>query len=225
MTHCSEMNIERARENMVEQQIRPWDVLDPTVLELLRTTPRELFVANEYACLAFADLEIPLAHDQHMLAPKIEGRMLQALTLRPTDRSLLIGTGSGYTTACLARASASVESVERYSDLSEAAADRLKALDIARVRMVVADALGDWQSNGKYDVVALTASVPTPAELIRFEQLLTEGGRLFAVVGRAPSMSATLVVRRGASEFQRKRLFETVLTPLVGLQPTSEFVF
>mgnify|MGYP006271556977 CR=1 FL=1 len=221
----NEIDFEQARENMIEQQIRPWDVLDPRVLELLRTTPRELFVPEGYRRLAFADLELPLPHGERMLCPKLEGRMLQALEPAADDRALEIGTGSGYVTACLARAAAAVDSIELYADLSEAAQAKLEQLQMPRVQLVVADALQDWQPHGHYDVIAITGSLPGLADLQPFENALAEGGRLFAVVGLAPTMEATLVVRHGPVAFSRLKLFETVIPPLIGATPPERFVF
>lgn len=218
----SEMNLEQARFNMIEQQIRPWEVLDPKVLDVLAQVPRENFVPEAYRHLAFADLEIPLGHDQAMMAPKVEGRMLQALDVQPTDVALEIGTGSGYVTACLARLAGQVYSVEIVESFKLAAQKKLADLGIANTTLRTGDAAHGWTQLPRYDVIAVTGSMPEYHE--GFEKSLALGGRLFVVVGEAPVMEAMLITRVGEHEFSRVSLFETLLKPLTGLRKTQEFV-
>ncbi len=220
----TQVAIEQARENMIEQQIRPWDVLDPAVLTLLRTTPRERFVPEAYRQLAFADLEIPLPHGQRMLAPKVEGRLLQALAPQRYERALVIGTGSGYLAACLAKATTETWAVEYHPALSEAAGAHWQALGLSGIKVVVADALRDWQPEGVFEVIAVTGAVTEASQLAPFEQALAVGGRMFAIVGQAPNMVAIRIIRHGRQEFARAHLFETVVQPLIGAEPRPRFV-
>ena len=206
------MNFEAARTQMLGQQIRAWDVLDDRVLRALRETPRELFVPESYRDLAFADAEIPLGHDQAMLAPKIEGRVLQALRAEPIDDALLVGTGSGFLTACLSRLAKQVLSVDIVSDFVAAARSRLDAQEIGNVTLEVADAL-EIAHPGRFDVIAVTGSVPEFTD--HFVKMLRPQGRLFIVVGREPVMEAQLVTMHPNGTTTTEGLFETVLTPLV----------
>lgn len=216
------MNLEQARFNMIEQQIRPWDVLDPRVLELLKVVRREQFVPADSKGLAFADTEIPLGHGASMWQPKIEARAVQALALRPTDSVLEIGTGSGHLTALLARLSAQVTSVEIEPELSAIAARNLATHSIDNVTLQVGDAAQSW-GEAEYDAIVLTASVPMVPEA--YKQQLKVGGRLFAIVGDAPAMQAQLITRTGADSFQTKLLFETVVAPLRNAIQPQRFVF
>ncbi|MCG6871996.1 MAG: protein-L-isoaspartate O-methyltransferase [Gammaproteobacteria bacterium] len=205
------MDLERARYNMIEQQIRPWEVLDQRVLDRVAAVPREDFVPVRYRQMAFSDLRVPLEHDQVMMSPKAEARLLQELELRPTDRVLEIGTGSGFVTALLAGLTAHVDSVEIFADLSEAAAGRLAEHGISNVTLAVGDAARDWAENGPWDVILLTGSVPQrPDALI---DRLQEGGRLVAVVGVSPVMVATVFTRDHG--VQQRELFETDLPALI----------
>lgn len=206
------MNVEAARSNMIEQQIRPWDVLDQRVLDVLAGTRRELFVPANYRELAFADIEIPLAHGQAMLAPKLEGRLLQALQLRKTDEVLEIGTGSGYLSACLASLANKVESVEIFADLADSARARLEENHIRNVHVEVADIFALDLGRSRYDAIAVTGSLPLYAQF--FQELLRFEGRLFVVVGGEPTMEALLITRVGDREWMRESLFETSLAPL-----------
>jgi protein-L-isoaspartate(D-aspartate) O-methyltransferase len=215
----------KARENMVEQQVRPWDVLDVRVLEALSSLPREAFVPPAYRALAYADLPVPIGHGELMLKPVVEGRMLQSLALLPTDDVLEVGTGSGFVTACLGRLAREVVSLEIHPDLAESAHARLveHGLD-ANARIEVADAL-HYQTDRRFDAVCVSAAVDTiPA---RFAQWLRPGGRLFIVQGRAPAMRAVLVRNEAnAANVNGTRiesLFETVLPYLVGAAPIPEF--
>jgi protein-L-isoaspartate(D-aspartate) O-methyltransferase len=218
----SDMNIEQARYNMIEQQIRPWDVLDPKVLEVLSRTPREHFVPQAYAHLAFADLEIPLGHGQAMMAPKVEGRLLQALEIQPNDVVLEVGTGSGYLTACLAALAGQVYSVEIVDQFKHEAQRKLAGHGVENVTLRSGDAAHGWTQLPRYDVIAVTGSLPEYHD--GFERSLAVGGRLFVVVGEPPVMEAWLVRRLGERELARDKLFETELAPLTGLQKTPEFV-
>ena len=214
---------ERARFNIVEQQIRPWEVIDQRVLDAMAAVPRENFVPERFRSLAFADTEIPLAHGESMLAPKIEAKLLQALDVQPTDRVLEVGTGSGYLTACLARLGGHVVSVEMRADLQEEAGARLAALAIQNVEWVAGDVFASDIPGAPFDVIAVTGSVPRIPVLL--EGILAEGGRLFAVVGEPPAQQATLVTRIRGEVYRRETLFETVLPPLHNAPRPSAFVF
>ncbi len=221
-----DMELEQARFNMIEQQIRPWDVLDQRVLDLLASVPREDFVPEAYRRLAYADIAIPLDEGEVMMHPKLEARMLQAVDLHPTDVVLEIGTGSGYVTALLATMTRHVYSVEIHPALSETAAARLAARGLENVTLEVGDASRGWDGGGRrYDVIVITGSLPQlPAS---FQNKLNRGGRLFAVVGEAPVMEAVLVRREGphAHDFSREALFETEVPPLRNAPRPRRFVF
>lgn len=217
------MNLEQARFNMIEQQIRPWDVLDPVVLDLLKQVPREDYVPAQYAGLAFADLEIPLGHGQSMLSPKLEARMLQSLEIRSGDKVLEIGTGSGYMTALLARLSNHVTSVELVPELSATAARRLHDHGIANVTLDIGDAACGWQHHAPYDVIVFTGSLPVLPDSVK--QQLAIGGRLLAVVGSAPVMEARLVQRVTEHAFREDVLFETCLPELAHAPQAERFSF
>ncbi|MDD2701972.1 MAG: protein-L-isoaspartate O-methyltransferase [Sideroxydans sp.] len=216
------MNLEQARFNMIEQQIRPWDVLDPRVLELLKVVRREQFVPADSKGLAFADTEIALGHEASMWQPKIEARAVQALALLPTDNVLEIGTGSGHVTALLARLSAQVTSVEIVPELSALASRNLATHNIDNVTLQVGDASHGW-GEAEYDAIILTASVPMVPEA--YKQQLKVGGRLFVIVGDAPAMHAQLITRTAADAFETKVLFETVVAPLRNAAQPQRFVF
>lgn len=206
---------------MLGQQIRAWEVLDDRVLDVLGRTPREHFVPAEYRELAFADLELPIGHEQSMLAPKIEGRLLQALQVSPIDRVLEIGTGSGYMTACLSGLAKSVHSVDIFADFVEAARVKLADQRIYNVELNVIDAM-TASFTERYDAIAVTGSVPVLDD--RFIRLLRPGGRLFIVAGRSPVMEALLVTMRADGQWQQESLFETVVAPLVNSERPEPFV-
>ena len=221
MTEQQAFHREQSRFNMIEQQIRTWEVLDPVVLDLLKKVPREAFVPSKYEGLAFADLEIPLGEGQLMLSPKVEGRILQALAIQKTDKVLEIGTGAGYLTALMATQAKHVDSVELNSKLSQAADKRITAQKIKNVSLYVADGLN--ASDKIYDVIVLTGSLPVYPEQI--ERQLAMGGRMFVVVGDEPAMEAILVTRVTKDAVRRDNLFETCLPPLVNAPQPSRFSF
>ena len=216
-------DIEQARFNMIEQQIRTWEVLDSVVLDLLKEVPREAFVPKEYAGLAFADLEIPIGHGQMMLSPKMEGRILQALQIKPTDKVLEIGTGSGYLTSLMAKLAKEVISVELNPALAKVAQQRITAHGLTNVTVTVGDAAQGWPAGAPYDVIVFTGSLPVMPEQV--QQQLTMGGRLFVVVGEAPVMEATMVQRIAADSFKHDVLFETCLPSLDNAPQPERFEF
>ncbi len=211
-----------ARQQMVDQQIRTWEVLDPRVLDVLSEVPREAFVPNGYRELAFADAPLPIGLGQFMLAPNIQGRILQALGVNASDSALEIGTGTGYLSACLGLLAAATHSIEIHAQFTAAAAANLRAMPQARVRLETRDAF-DPAPLGEYDVIAVTGSLPVYDE--RFERALRVGGRLFIVVGPVPVMDAILVRRVGHTEWIRESLFETVIDPLINATAAQGFVF
>ncbi len=217
------MNFEHARFNMVEQQIRPWEVLDGRVLELLETIQREDFVPVRYRKLAFADIDIPLDCGQVMMRPKIEARMLQALDIQPDETVLEIGTGSGFVTACLANLAKHVVSVEIHEALHREAAAKLADKGVRNVELFVGDAMGGWQPEQAHDVVVVTGSVPEVPEA--FLGWVNPGGRLFVVRGQSPAMEALLMTRVGVTEWTVESLFETDLPALENAAPPPEFTF
>jgi len=219
----STMNLAQARHNMIEQQIRPWDVLDQRVLELIDALPRDKFVPTDYLKLAYADVNIPLNHGQVMMAPKIEARMLQALNIKPTDSILEVGTGSGYVTALLAHSGKHVYSVDVYPDFVESAGRKLAELDISNVTLESGDAVNGWDHHAPYDVIAITGSLPVLPD--SFLQSLKIGGRLFVVTGQAPVMEAYLITRTAEQGWVKQALFETVLPPLVNAPQPQRFIF
>ena len=217
------MNIEQARFNMVEQQIRTWEVLDPDVLELLFTVKREEFVPPEHRTIAFADLDVPLGHGESMLQPKVEARILQELALQPHESVYEVGTGSGYLTALMARRARHVTSAEVYPDLQARAADNLRAAGISNVTLLPGDSARAPLAESAFDVIVLTGSTPLLPQA--FLDRLSPGGRLFAIVGDAPVMAARLVTRSAAEAYHTVDLFETVVAPLVNAEQPGRFRF
>jgi protein-L-isoaspartate(D-aspartate) O-methyltransferase len=217
------MNFEVARTQMLGQQLRAWDVLDDRVLRAFAETPREDFVPRDYRELAFADAEIPLPHGQVMLAPKVEGRILQALQVEPIDEVLVVGTGSGHLAACLARLGKRVTSVDIFPDFATTAGPRIATLGIRNVDLQTGDALQS-SYRAQFDAVAVTASVPVLALVDHFVGMLRPQGRLFIVVGRAPAMEAQLITLQPNGTTTTSSLFETVLTPLINAERPEPFV-
>jgi Protein-L-isoaspartate carboxylmethyltransferase len=218
-----DMNLEQARHNMIEQQIRPWEVMDDQVLDLMRRTPREDFVPPQYRNLAFTDMMVPLGHGQAMMPPRLEARMLQALAVQPDESVLEIGTGSGYVTALLAQLARHVYSVEIVPELKQAAEQRLAARGLTNVTLDEGDAAAGWPRRGSYDAIAVTGSLPMLVP--ELAQELNVGGRLFVVVGEAPAMTALLITRLGKDEWAQEDLFETVLPPLQNAAQPQRFMF
>ncbi len=216
--------VDTARHNMIEQQVRPWNVLDERVLRVLGELPREAFVPDAYQALAYADIDIPIGTDTCMLAPKVVGRMLQALQVRDGEKVLEIGPGTGYITACLARLGGRVLGVEIDPDLAEGARERLQAMQLRRVEVRTADAMAGPLDAGPFDVIAVTGSVPTEEPLPMLLQQLAPGGRLFVIVGEDPVMEARLETRVG-SDLRRQSLFETSVPALRNVPEPERFVF
>ncbi|MGY0505021.1 protein-L-isoaspartate O-methyltransferase family protein [Luteimonas sp. e5] len=210
----------KARENMVEQQVRPWEVLDPRVLDVIGRTPREAFVDPAHRELAYADLALPLGGDQFMMKPVVEGRTLQGLLPQANEKVLEVGTGSGYLSACLAQLAASVHSLEIDPTLATRAEGRLAGLGLGNVSVETVDALA-WQAHERYDVVCVTGAVAeVPA---RFLDWVAPGGRLFVIHGQSPVMEAVLI-RPGVNGGAAESLFETDLPYLIGAEPAPRFV-
>lgn len=215
------MDLEQARFNMIEQQVRPWYVLDQTVLDIMRRIPRENFVTPSQIRLAYADIELPLDHGERMMHPRVEGRLLQELAISVDDSCLEVGTGSGYVTACLAHMAKDVYSIDIHQDLIDVAQQRLLESHLDNVELDLKEAFTELDTTKQYDAIAVTGSVPEYTSY--FEPMLKPGGRLFMVVGTEPAMHATLVTRTGDTEFTRVSLFETVLQSLQGISQTQSF--
>ena len=217
------MNIEQARFNMIEQQIRPWEVLDPVVLDLLFVVKREDFVPAAYRNLAFADMEIPIGSGQVMLAPRVEARLLQELGIKKTDKVLEIGTGSGYMAALLAARAEHVVSVEARPEIAEFARQNLERAGVANVSVEVGNGANGWPARGPYDVIVVSGSLPAlPDALLKQLRL---GGRLAAIVGTAPVMEAQLVTCSAEGVYNTVNLFETVVPALDGAETKPGFSF
>ncbi|MEN8217575.1 MAG: protein-L-isoaspartate O-methyltransferase [Pseudomonadota bacterium] len=214
-----QVQVETARFNMIEQQIRPWEVLEQRILDLMSDVPREDFVPMAYRNLAFVDISIPLAHEQTMMPPKLEGRLLQTLSITPKDTVLEIGTGCGYLTALLAKLAKHVDSVDIFDDFVKEAATKLNAFH--NISLNTGDAINGWNIDTGYDVIVLTGSVSMLKP--HFQAQLNEGGRLFAIVGDEPVMQAHLI-SRVAGDFHTEILFETSLPPLIGTPAPDHFI-
>ncbi len=218
----SDMNLENARFNMIEQQIRPWEVLDQHVLDLLSKLPREDFVPERYRKLAYMDTTIPLGNDQVMMPPRVEARILQALNIQADETVLEVGTGSGYVTALLASLGDHVYSVDINAEMSRTAGDKLADHGISNVTLETGDAARGWDAHAPYDVIVVTGSLPLlPAN---FKQALKVGGRLVAVVGDSPVMEVVLITREGESEWAQETLFETDLPALINAPEPERFI-
>ena len=221
----AENNIEQARFNMVEQQVRPWEVLDQQVLSTLSTVPREAYVPDAYRNVAFADTELPIGHGEQMMKPVIEGRLLQALGVKPTDKALEIGTGSGFITACLAELSSQVISIEIQPELAEQAAAKLAAQGITNAAVKTGDGLATASTHGTFDAIAVTGSLPQAAAADNLKALLNIGGRMFVVIGQGVVMEASLITRTGEKQWTCEALFETELPPLTNTSAANSFQF
>jgi len=214
-------NFEQARHNMIDNQVRPWDVLDPRVLDTLGRVCREDFVPAAYRSMAFADMVLPLGHGEVMMKPVVEGRLLQALSLEGHESVLEIGTGSGYLTACLAQLAAHVTSVDLHADFTRNARDALTRAAIDNVTLLTDEAVHAYQPDGVFDVVVVTGAVPSIPE--RFLAWLKPDGRAFLVEGRSPVMRAVLLHHEGSGKYREESLFETDLPYLVHAAPTPCF--
>lgn len=222
------MNFELARHNMVEQQIRPWDVLDPAVLETVAAVRREDFVPPAYRALAFTDMEVPLDIDgvrtgEAMLAPKVEARLLQAANPQPTDSVLEIGAGSGFMAALLARHAQRVISCEIRADLAAFARNNLDRAGFGQVAVEHCNGLSALEGAARFNLIVLSGSVPFVPDAVL--QSLAPGGRVIAIVGEAPVMTAQLITRTSESRFTAEPLFETLANPLAGFPRKERFVF
>jgi protein-L-isoaspartate(D-aspartate) O-methyltransferase len=215
------MNFEVARNQMLAQQLRAWEVLDERVLRAFAETPREDFVPREYRDLAFADMAIPIGHGQTMLAPSVEGRILQALQVERIDDVLVVGTGSGYLTAVAARLAKHVTSIDIFPDFISAAEPKIAACGLRNVELKVADA-STLSGRDQFDAIALTSSLPVLDP--RFIEMLRPEGRLFVVVGRKPAMEARLITLQPDGTTTTSSLFETELTPLINAERPEPFV-
>jgi protein-L-isoaspartate(D-aspartate) O-methyltransferase len=216
------MNIDYARRQMVSQQVRGWNVYDEDVLRVLQEVPREEFVPSDYGALAFADMEIPIGHEQHMMTPTIEGRVLQALGLSGNERVLEVGTGSGFLTACLAQLATHVTSIDIYDDFLASAEARLANAEIANVALEQMNAMESLPQQ-EFDAIAVTGSLQSFDP--RFVDALAPHGKLFVVVGDGPAMEAKLVERTEQNDWQSLSLFETSLAPLVNGALPPQFSF
>jgi protein-L-isoaspartate(D-aspartate) O-methyltransferase len=217
------MNIEQARFNMIEQQIRPWEVLNPGVLELLAIVKREDFMPAAHRALAFVDTEVPLPAGQCMLSPKVEARLLQEMSVHKHERVLEIGAGSGYMAALLAHKAQDVTSLEIHAELAELASANLKRAGVLNASVVRADGVTGWPSEGPFDVIALSGSVAeVPGTLLA---QLKIGGRLAAIVGQEPVMRAVLITRTSEHGIDRRVLFDTVAQRLENFPEPSHFKF
>lgn len=216
-------SFEQARFNMVEQQVRPWEVLDSKVLNMVGEMPRDIFVPEQYQGLAYADIEIPLGEGQTMMFPKMEGKLLQALNIQEDDKILEVGTGSGYLTACLAKLGGHVISQEINEHFLGAAKTKLDNLGITNVELQTADSLSENTDNGQFDVIAITGSLPEAPEA--FKQKLNVGGRLFLIVGEGSVMEACLITRVNENSWRTEALFETETPALINAPVTEKFQF
>lgn len=220
------MDLQQARSNMIEQQVRPWDVLDQQVLDVLANVAREQFVADEHKALAYSDYQLPIGFGQTLMKPILEGRLLQALSLQVTDSVLEIGAGSGYVTACLAQMAGKVHSLEIHPQLAATAQERINALGLSNVTLVEQDAAAEWDAHDRYDAIAFGGSVEAVPEY--YKQKMSVNGRMFAVTGypQQPMMEALLLTRISDTEWTTESLFETRLDPLVNFsEAASAFVF
>lgn len=222
------MDYDKARYNMVEQQVRPWDVLDNRVLEVISEVPREAFTPDAYKKLAYADTSIPLGqyegYDCCMLHPILDGRLIQSLNITDDDIVLEIGTGSGYLTACLAKLARHVDSVDINPEMTALAEKNLAAFDLQNINLSTGDASKGWDQKPFYDAIAISGSMPNVPESYK-QSLKEEGGRMFVVTGEAPAMTAYLITRISKNEWTTEDLFETSIERLINASEAEEFVF
>lgn len=221
LTMNARMNFEQARLNMIEQQIRPWEVLNQNVLDLIAEIHREDFIPEEYRQLALADTQIPLPHGQVTMTPMVEARLLQSLNIQSGGRILEIGTGCAYLTALLAKSGRQVTSVDIYREFTRQASQKLARYNINNVTLETGDAIQGWSKSSPYDVIVVTGSVPVLEPC--FQEQLTTGGRLFVITGESPVMEALLITRIGDNEWSREVLFETDLPALIGAPQPQRF--
>jgi protein-L-isoaspartate(D-aspartate) O-methyltransferase len=217
------MDIELARSNMIEQQIRTWDVLDMDVLNLLNEIHREEFIPDSYHDLAFADTRIPIGHEQTTMTPKVEARLLQAVALKPDDTVLEIGTGCGYLTTLLAKSAKHVKSIDIYPDFITSANDNIIKTGSVNIELECTDAYDLFDQNEKYDVLVLTASLSKMDE--RFLNLLNDEGRMFAIIGESPAMEACVLTKQADNEYSKESFFEIDLPALIGSEQKDTFEF
>jgi len=217
------MNFELARHNMVEQQIRTWTVLDFQVLDAMEHFPRENYVPDQYRRMAYADIAIPLDHEQEMMHPKLEAHLLQVAAVKPTDKILEIGTGSGSVTALLAGLGKHVDSVDIFPDFQKTAKTKLDSHGLSNVTMIEGDASKGWGEKDQYDVIVITGSMPELPQ--QFVDALAVGGRLFAVIGEAQTMEAISISRTHGNCWEEKSLFETELPVMINASKPAEFIF
>lgn len=215
------MNLEEARTRMITQQLRTWDVFDNQVLGAVNQSARELFVPKAYYDFAFADMEIPLAYNQYMMTPKVEGRLLQSLALKADETTLEIGTGSGFLTACLSHLAKTIVSIDIISEFTSDARQKLNHLSIKNVELHTKDAF-DLNKNDQFDAIAITGSLPSIDEDLI--QMLRPGGRMFVIIGQPPVMEALLITKNTNEEWMQECLFETVVTPLSNTTHHEPFV-
>lgn len=217
------MNFRQACQNMISQQLRTEGILDPYLLDLIATIPREHFVPEYYKDLAFADFAIPLGHQQYMLEPLTEARMIKALKLQPNEVILEVGTGSGYNTALFANLCKFVYSVDIIAEFTLEAQRKLLEANIENFQLITEDAALGWEDQAPYDAIAVTGSLPILPSSYR--QLLKPGGRMFAILGTAPAMEATLISRDAEGNWHQEKLFETCVTPLINAPTAPSFKF
>jgi protein-L-isoaspartate(D-aspartate) O-methyltransferase len=216
-------NLHQAHHNMVEHQVRPWDVLDDRVLQTLTQISRSEYVPDAYKALAYADTGIPLAHGEVMMHPIVEGRLLQSLNIQPMDDVLEIGTGTGYITACLAHLASHVDSIDIHEDFTRAAAARLKAHEINNVSLETGNAVTGPIPGKDWDVIVVTGSMNELPEA--YKHALRINGRMFVITGEDPVMQARLITRTGEHAWANQILFETSLPPLQDAEKKKQFVF
>jgi protein-L-isoaspartate(D-aspartate) O-methyltransferase len=217
------MDLEQARINMIKQQLRTCEVLDNTLLSLLNELPRDRFVPSQVKNLAFADMQLPIGHEQIMFSPKEEAQMLQSLALKPTDRVLEIGTGTGYITALLAKLCQHVTSVDLFADFTRQAQMQLQQLEIENVTFGTGNAASGWANNAPYDVILLSGSLAKLPQAL--SRQLNPAGRIFAILGQAPAMQACVLTQTQPNQWQTTPLFETVVPRLLKITEPSSFVF